>query len=147
MGKYIWKQIGLIFTHYGYNEEEKSDVREREKDYIKDILKTAEEQYKEIIKNQDPNNKTCDPDEKIVNTLKCFYVNSKKKRNGQYDAHTIKECEEIKKWAKNHPPINKVPSKFIVKKEIFSNQKGQISNIIKKEKGILAGLKTAGCYA
>ena len=149
MGKYIWKQIGLIFTHYGYSEEEQLDVREREKDYIKDILKTAEEQYKEIIKNQDPNNKTCDPDEKIANTLKCFYVNSKKKRNGQYDAHTIKECEEIKKWAKNHPPINKVQSKFIVKKEIFPNQKGQISNIIKKEKekGILAGLKTAGCYA
>ena len=149
MGKYIWKQIGLIFTHYGFSEEEQLDVKEREQDYIKDILKTAEEQYKEIIKNQDQNNKTCDPNEEIVNTLKCFYVNSKKKRNGQYDADTIKECKNIKEWAKKHPPINLVQSKFIVKKEIIKDQKGDISNIIKKEKekGVLAGLKTAGCYA
>ena len=46
---------------------------------MKKILEIAENEYKEIIKNQNQNNKTCDPNEKIVKSLNCFYVNPKKK--------------------------------------------------------------------
>ena len=40
-------------------------------------------------------------------------------------------------------------SKFIVKVDILRNQKGDVSNVLRKEidKGFLAGLKTFGCYA
>ena len=148
MGKYIWKQIGLIFTHYGYSEEEQDEVREREEDFIKQVLNTAEEEYKEIIKTQDQNNKTCDENEKIVDTLRCFYVNAKRRRNGNYDSHTLEEIEKIKNLVKKYPPINKVQSKFIVKKEVLKDQKGDVSNklIEIRETGLMAGLKTAGCY-
>lgn len=148
MGKYIWKQIGVIFTRYGYEEEQQNEIRERSKNFVKEILKVAEEEYKEIIKNQDENNKTCDPNEKITDNLKCFFVNSKRKKNGQYDQQTLEEIEKIKNLAKKYPQINKVQSKFIVKKEIMKDIKGDIKkmNIEKKEKGFLAGLKTAGCY-
>ena len=149
MGKYIWKQIGLIFTHFGYDEEQQDEVKQREKNYVKEVLKTAEEEYQEIIKNQDENNRTCDPEEKIVDNLKCFYVNAKRKKSGNFDADSLEEIKKIKKFAKKCPPINKVQSKFIVKKELLKDQKGDISNVLKKEKdqGFVAGLKTAGCYA
>ena len=78
-GKYIWNQIGLIFTHYGYSEEEQLDVKDKEKDYIKKVLEIAEEEYTELIKNQEKDKIHWSHDEKIVNTLKCFYVNAKKK--------------------------------------------------------------------
>ena len=148
MGKYIWKQIGIIFTRYGYDEDQQEEIRERSKNFVKEILNTAEEEYKEIIRNQDENNKTCDPNEKITDNLKCFFVNAKRKRNGQYDPQTLEEIEKIKILTKNYPPINKVQSKFIVKKEIRKDIKGDISkiNIEKKEEGFIAGLKTLGCY-
>ena len=121
MGKYIWKQIGLIFTHFGYDKEEQEEVKSREKNYVKEVLKTAEEEYKEIIKNQDENNKTCDPKEKIVDNLKCFYVNAKKRKNGEYDKDTLEEIKKMENLAKNYPPINKVQSKFIVSKEVLKD--------------------------
>ena len=80
IGKYIWNQIGIIFTHYGYDEEEQNEVKGREKEFIQKILKVAEEEYEKILKNQDENNKTCDSSLKLVDTLKCFYVNAKKKK-------------------------------------------------------------------
>ena len=148
MGKYIWKQIGIIFTRYGYDEEQHEEIKMRAKNFVKEVLKTAEEEYKEIIKNQDENNKTCDPKEKIADTLKCFYVNAKRKRNGTYDSDTLKEIQKIKNLVKDYPPINKVQSKFIVKKDIIKDQKMNISNELKKEKekGFVAGLKTLGSY-
>ena len=148
MGKYIWKQIGIIFTRYGYEEEQQDEIRERSKNFVKEILKVAEEEYKEIIKKQDDNNKTCDPNEKITDNLKCFFVNAKRKRNGQYDPQTLEEIEKIKNLAKNYPPINKVQSKFIVKKDTKKDIKGDFSkiNIEKKEEGFIAGLKTVGYY-
>ena len=76
------EKIGLIFTHYGYDEDTQADVRETGNKIMKKILETAENEYKEIIKNQNQNNKTCDPNEKIVKSLNCFYVNKKKKREG-----------------------------------------------------------------
>ena len=149
MGKYIWKQIGIIFTRYGYDEEQHEEIKMRAKNFVKEVLKTAEEEYKEIIKNQDQNNKTCDPNEKIANTLKCFFVNAKRKKNGTYDAETLKEIHKIKNLVKDYPPINKVQSKFIVKKEIKKDQKKDISSelIKEKEEGFVAGLKTLGSYA
>ena len=148
IGKYIWKQIGIIFTHYGYEKEQQEEVKTRTKYFVKEVLDTAEEEYKEIIKNQDENNKTCDSNEKITETLKCFYVNAKR-NNDQYDFHTIKEIEIIKNMVKNNPPIDKIQSKFIIKKEILKDQKSEESHIEKKEKegGFKAGLKTFGCYA
>ena len=147
IGKYIWNQIGIIFTHYGYDEEEQNEVKGREKEFVKKILKVAEEEYEEILKNQDKNNKTCDSSLKLVDTLKCFYVNAKKKKN-QYDAHTLRQIEEIKKLVRNYPPITKVQSKFIMKKEIRRDIKGDVKTILKKQKesGFVAGLKKAGCY-
>ena len=49
---------------------------------------------------------------------------------------------------KDYPPINKVQSKFIVKKEILKDQKGKTSLKLKveKDKSVVAKLKTAGCY-
>ena len=148
MGKYIWKQIGIIFTRYGYDEEQHEEIKMRAKNFVKEVLKTAEEEYKEIIKNQDQNNKTCDPNEKIANTLKCFFVNAKRKKNGTYDSETLNEIQKIKNLIKDYPPIDKVQSKFIVKKEIKKDQIMNISNesIKVKEKGFLAGLKTLGSY-
>jgi len=148
MGKYIWKQIGIIFTRYGYDEDQQEEIRKRSKNFVKEILKIAEEEYKEIVKNQDENNKTCDPNEKITDNLKCFFVNAKRRKNKQYDSQTLEEVEKIKNLAKNYPPINKVQSKFIVKKEIKKDIKGDISkmNIEKREEGFIAGLKTTGCY-
>jgi len=148
MGKYIWKQIGIIFTRYGYDEEQHEEIKMRAKNLVKEILKTAEEEYKEIIKNQDKNNKTCDPNEKITDTLKCFYVNAKKRKNGSYDSETLNEIKKIKNLVKDYLPINKVQSKFIVKKEIIKDQTMNISNKLKKERegGFIAGLKTLGSY-
>lgn len=147
IGKYIWNQIGIIFTHYGYDEDEQNEIKGREKEFVKKILKVAEEEYEEIIKNQDENNKKCDSSLKLVDTLKCFYVNAKKKKN-KYDAHTLQQIEEIKKLVRNYPPITKVQSKFIIKKEKRENIKGDVKTILKtqKETGIVAGLKKAGCY-
>ena len=73
----------------------------------------------------------------------------KEKKNGKYDSGTLQEIQKMIKLAKTYPPINKVQSKFIVKKELLKDQKGDISNVLKKEKdrGFLAFLKTAGCYA
>jgi len=31
-GKYILKQIGIIFIHYGYGEDEQKQMKEREKE-------------------------------------------------------------------------------------------------------------------
>lgn len=147
IGKYIWNQIGIIFTHYGYDEEDQNEIKGREKEFVKKILKVAEEEYEEILKNQNENNKTCDSSLKLVDTLKCFYVNAKKKKC-QYDAHTLQQIEEIKKLVRNYPPITKVQSKFIMKKEIRRDIKGEIKTILKtqKESGIVAGLKKVGCY-
>ena len=147
IGKYIWNQIGIIFTHYGYDEEDQKEIKGREKEFVKKILKVAEEEYEEIIKNQDENHKTCDSSLKLVDTLKCFYVNAKKKKN-KYDDHTLQQIEEIKKLVRTYPPITKVQSKFITKKEYRRDMKGDIKTILKtqKEKGIVAGLKKAGCY-
>ena len=149
MGKYIWKQIGLIFTHYGYDVDTQADVKETGNKMMKKILEIAENEYKEIIKNQNQNNKTCDPNEKIVKSLNCFYVNSKKKGDGQYDLHSLEEIEKIKNFVENLMPIDKVQSKFIVSKKLLKDQKSDISKeLIKvKDKGVLAGLKTLGCYA
>jgi hypothetical protein len=123
IGKYIWKQIGLIFTHYGYDEDTQADVRETGNRIMKKILETAENEYKEIIKNQNQNNKTCDPNEKIIKYLNCFYVNSKKKRDGQYDLHSLEEIEKIKNFVENLMPIDKVQSKFIVSKKLLKFKK------------------------
>ena len=149
IGKYIWKQIGIIFTHYGYDIEDQNEVKGREKEFVKKILEIAEKEYENIIRNQDETKKakTCDANEPLVDTLKCFYVNAKKKKN-KYDLHTLQQIEEIKKLARNYPPITKIQSKFIVKREVIEGLKGDIKTIVKteKEKGFVAGLKKAGCY-
>ena len=145
IGKYIWKQIGIIFTHYGYDEEDQKEIKGREKEFVKKILKVAEDEYKNLIKNQDKSIKRYDANEKLVDTLKCFYVNAKK-RNNKYDTHTLKQIEEIKKLVKNYPPITEIQSKFIIKKEVKRDIKGDVETILKtkKESGILAGLKRVG---
>ena len=149
LGKYIWKQIGIIFTHYGHDEDEQEEVRKRSKNFVREVLKTAEEEYKNICKFQDQNNKICNSCEKITQTLNCFYINAKKKKDGRYDNNTLQEIEKIKHTIKDYPPIDIVQSKFIVKVDILRNQKGDVSNVLRKEidKGFLAGLKTFGCYA
>ena len=53
MGKYIWTQIGIIFTHFGYEEEQQNKVKQREGDFVKEVLDIAEKEYQEIIRNQD----------------------------------------------------------------------------------------------
>ena len=149
MGKYIWKQIGIIFTRYSYDEEQHEEIKKKANNLVKEVLEIAEEEYKEIIKNQDENNKTCDPNEKTVETLKCFFVNAKRKENCTYDSETVKEIQKIKNLVKDYPPINKVQSKFIIKKEIKKDQIMNVQNkpIKLKEEGFLAGLKTLGSYA
>ena len=148
IGKYIWKQIGIIFTHYGYDKEDQDQVKGREKEFVKKILEIAENEYKEIAKNQKDNFKTCDMNEKLADTLKCFYVNAKKKKN-VYDTHTLNEIEEIKKLVRNYPPITQIQSKFEIKREIIKDQKGEIKNILKTQNktGFVAGLKRAGFYS
>ena len=148
VGKYIWKQIGIIFTHYGTDIEDQEEIRGREKDYVKRILNIAENEYQNIVSNQTEDFKTCDPNEKLVDTLKCFYVNAKKKRN-VYDIHTLNEIENIKKLVRNYPPITKIQSKFVIKRELLKDQKGDPENIVKKQlkTGFVPFLKRAGCYA
>ena len=148
VGKYIWKQIGIIFTHYGTDIEDQEEIRGREKDYVKKILNIAENEYQNIVSNQTEDFKTCDPNEKLVDTLKCFYVNAKKKRN-VYDIHTLNEIENIKKLVRNYPPITKIQSKFVIKRELLKDQKGDPENIVKKQlkTGFVPFLKRAGCYA
>ena len=149
MGKYIWKQIGIIFTRYGYDEKQHEEIKKQANNLVKEVLKEAEEEYKDIIKNQDQNNKTCDPNEKIVETLKFFFVNAKRKENDTYDSETLNVIQKIKNLVKDYPPINKIQSKFIVKKEIIKDQimNTQIKQIKVKEEGFMAGLKTLGSYA
>ena len=148
VGKYIWKQIGIIFTHYGTDIEDQEEIRGREKDYVKKILNIAENEYQNIVSNQTEDFKTCDPNEKLVDTLECFYVNAKKKRN-VYDIHTLNEIENIKKLVRNYPPITKIQSKFVIKRELLKDQKGDPENIVKKQlkTGFVPFLKRAGCYA
>ena len=148
VGKYIWKQIGIIFTHYGTDIEDQEEIRGREKDYVKKILNIAENEYQNIVSNQTEDFKTCDPNEKLVDTLQCFYVNAKKKRN-VYDIHTLKEIENIKELVRNYPPITKIQSKFVIKRELLKDQKGDPENIVKKQlkTGFVPFLKRAGCYA
>ena len=148
VGKYIWKQIGIIFTHYGTDIEDQEEIRGREKDYVKRILNIAENEYQNIVSNQTEDFKTCDPNEKLVDTLECFYVNAKKKRN-VYDIHTLKEIENIKELVRNYPPITKIQSKFVIKRELLKDQKGDPENIVKKQlkTGFVPFLKRAGCYA
>ena len=78
-----------------------------------------------------------------------FLCKSKKKREGQYDLHSLEEIEKIKNFVENLMPIDKVQSKFIVSKKLLKDQKSDISKeLIKvKDKGVLAGLKTLGYYA
>ena len=146
-GKYIWNQIGIIFTHYGYDKDDQEEIKGREKQFVNKVLKIAEDEYNNILKNQDQNDKKCDENEILTNNLKCFYVNAKKKRN-QYDAHTLNEIEEIKKIVRNYPPITKIQSKFVKKIEVRRDLKGVPETILKteKEKGFMGGLKTAGAY-
>lgn len=149
VGKYIWKQIGIIFTHYGYDIEDQNEAKSREKAFVKKILDIAEEEYQNIVSNQQNDGiKTCDPNEKLVDTLKCFYVNAKKKRN-HYDAHTLNEIEKIKNLARSYPPITKIQSKFEIRRELLKDQKGDPENILKKQlkTGFIPFLKRAGCYA
>ena len=148
VGKYIWKQIGIIFTHYGTDIEEQDEIRGREKGYVKKILQIAENEYQNIVRNQTEDCKTCDSNEKLVDTLNCFYVNAKKKRN-RYDDHTLNEIENIKKLVRNYPPITKIQSKFVIKRELLKDQKGDPKNIVKKQlkTGFIPFLKRTGCYA
>ena len=147
VGKYIWKQIGIIFTHYGTDMEDQNEIRGREKDYVKKILQIAENEYQNILSNQTEGFKTCDPNEQLVDTLKCFYVNAKKKRN-RYDDHTLNEIENIKKIVRNYPPITKIQSKFVIKRELLKDQRGDPIVILKKQlkTGLVPFLKRAGCY-
>ena len=146
VGKYIWKQIGIIFTHYGTDIEDQEEIRGREKDYVKKILNIAENEYQNIVSNQTEDFKTCDPNEKLVDTLKCFYVNAKKKLN-RYDEHTLNEIENIKKIVRNYPPITKIQSKFVIKRELLKDQRGDPKVILKKQlkTGLVPFLKRAGC--
>jgi hypothetical protein len=147
IGKYIWKQIGIIFTHYGYDEEEQKEMKEREKNFVKQILEIAEDEYGNIIRNQNENDKKCDESEPLVDNLKCFYVNANKSKD-QYDANTLQQIEEIKQLARNYLTIDKVQSKFIIKKVVKRDVKGNEKTVLKteKESGFFAGLKTLGCY-
>ena len=147
IGKYIWKQIGIIFTHYSNDEDEQKEMKGREKDFVKKILEVAENEYGNIIRNQNENDKKCDESEPLVDNLKCFYVNAKK-RNGQYDVNTLQQIEKIKQLVRNYPTIDKIQSKFITKKWVEKDKTGIIKSILKKEKesGFFAGLKKLGCY-
>ena len=149
VGKYIWKQIGIIFTHYGTDIEEQEEMRGREKKYVKKILQIAEDEYKNIVsKQQSGDFKICDPNEKLVDSLECFYVNAKKKKN-RYDDHTLKEIEKIKNLVRQYPPITKIQSKFEIKRELLKDQRGDPVTIIQKQlkTGFVPFLKRIGCYA
>ena len=145
-GKYIWKQIGIIFTYSFDNISEKH--KERGKELIKAILNTVENEYKEIIRTQDQNNKICDPNEKLVDTLNNFYIQIPED-DGPYDyKHSLEEINKIKNLVKYYPPITQVQSEFIVKKEIIKDIKTSISrdgeesvfpSILRSNRG-LAGL-------
>ena len=60
VGKYIWKQIGIIFTHYGTDIEEQDEIMGKEKNIVKRILQIAENEYQNIVRNQTEDCKTCD---------------------------------------------------------------------------------------
>ena len=148
IGKYIWKQIGIIFTHYGYDIDDQNEIKGREKNFVKKILNIAEKEYKNIESNQNENFKTCDKNEKLIDTLKCFYVNAKKKKN-QYDANTLNEIEKIKNLARSYPSITKIQSKFEIRREVLKDQKGNPENILKRQSktGFIAGLQRLGFYS
>ena len=124
-GKYIWKQIGIIFTYTLDNISEKQ--KERGKEIIKAILNTAENEYKEIIRTQDQNNKNCDPNEKLVDTLNYFYIQIPEEDESYDYKHSLEEINKIKNLVKYYPPITQVQSEFIVKKEIIKDKKATIA--------------------
>jgi len=133
IGKYIWKQIGIIFTHYGYKKVKQDEIKEKGKEFIKNILKIADNEYENIIKNQNQNEKRYDRNEKITETLKCFYLNTEKVDN-QYNIQTLNEIEKIKELTKDYPSINKIQSKFVTKIELKKDLKGESKNIVIREK-------------
>ena len=145
-GKYIWKQIGIIFTH-SYNNI-KEEHKERGKKFIQEVLNIVENEYKEIIRTQDPNNRICDPNEKLVDNLNCFYI--KIPEEGEYyDDYSIKEIKRIKSLVKYYPPITLVQSEFIVKKEIIKDIKTAVErngeesgvySVLRENKGLAFGL-------
>ena len=63
-----------------------------------------------------------------------FLCKSKKKREGQYDLHSLEEIKKIKNFVKNLMPIDKVQSKFIVSKKLLKDQKSDISKELIKVK-------------
>lgn len=63
-----------------------------------------------------------------------FLCKSKKKREGQYDLHSLEEIEKIKNFVENLMPIDKVQSKFIVSKKLLKDQKSDISKELIKVK-------------
>ena len=145
-GKYIWKQIGIILTYPYDNISEKH--KEKGKIIIKEVLNIAENEYKEIIRTQDQNNRICDPNEKLVDNLNCFYV--KIPEEGEYcDDYSIKEIKRIKSLVKYYPPITLVQSEFIVKKQIIKDIKTVIErngeesgvySVLRENKGLAFGL-------
>ena len=148
IGKYIWKQIGIIFTHYGYEKVKQDEIKEKGKEFMKNILMIADNEYENIIKNQNQNEIRCDRNEKITETLKCFYLNTDK-ADDQYDIQTLNEIEKIKELTKDYPSINKIQSKFVTKIELIKDLKGEskVKLIREKKTGFMAGLKRAGYYA
>ena len=145
-GKYIWKQIGIILTYPYDNISEKH--KEKGKIIIKEVLNIAENEYKEIIRTQDPNNRICDPNEKLVDNLNSFYV--KIPEEGEYyDDNSIKEIKRIKSLVKYYPTITLVQSEFIVKKQIIKDIKTVIErngeesgvySVLRENKGLAFGL-------
>lgn len=149
MGKYIWKQVGLVFTHYSSVDDlVRNQIEDIKEEYITKVLKYAEEGYSEIDRLQDSNNKKVDLNEKIADTLECFYVESVE-RKGEYSKQTLDEIERIKEWAKSKDPICKVQSHFLCKTEKIPDQTGDFEKIIEKEKekGLKAVLRKIGSYA
>ena len=63
-------------------------MKEREKNFVKQILEIPEDEYENIIRNQNENDKKCNASEPLVDNLKCFYVNANKSK-GQYDVNTL----------------------------------------------------------
>ena len=114
---------------------------------MKKILDIAKNEYDNVAINQIENFKACDSKEKLVDTLKCFYVNAKKKNN-QYNIDTLNEIEKIKYLVRSYPPITKIQSKFEIRGEVLKDQKGNPDNILKRQikSGFIAGLKRVGCY-
>jgi hypothetical protein len=145
-GKYIWKQIGIILTYPYDNISEKH--KEKGKIIIQEVLNIAENEYKEIIRTQDQNNRVCDPNEKLVDNLNCFYV--KIPEEGEYyDDNSIKEIKRIKSLVKYYPPITLVQSEFIVKKEISKDiktaferngEESGVYSVLRENKGLAFGL-------